>query len=60
LLPNLKPKHLLLLTFEAEIEKADGTRYDNESIVTDKKKIIVLGSGPNRIGQGIEFDYSCT
>ncbi|RVT77457.1 carbamoyl-phosphate synthase large subunit [Flavobacterium sufflavum] len=47
-------------TFEAEIEKADGTRYvDNESIVTEKKKIIVLGSGPNRIGQGIEFDYSC-
>jgi carbamoyl-phosphate synthase large subunit len=47
-------------TFEAEIEKADGTRYvDNESVVTDKKKIIVLGSGPNRIGQGIEFDYSC-
>jgi carbamoyl-phosphate synthase large subunit len=31
----------------------------NESIVTDKKKIIVLGSGPNRIGQGIEFDYCC-
>ena len=36
-------------TFEAE----------NESIVSDKKKVIVLGSGPNRIGQGIEFDYSC-
>jgi carbamoyl-phosphate synthase large subunit len=32
---------------------------DNESIVSDKKKIVVLGSGPNRIGQGIEFDYSC-
>lgn len=32
---------------------------ENESIVTDKKKVIVLGSGPNRIGQGIEFDYSC-
>lgn len=32
---------------------------ENESIVTEKKKIIVLGSGPNRIGQGIEFDYSC-
>ncbi len=32
----------------------------NESIQTDKKKIIVLGSGPNRIGQGIEFDYCCT
>jgi len=47
-------------TFEAEIEKADGTRYvDNESKVSDKKKIVVLGSGPNRIGQGIEFDYSC-
>ncbi|MBW3519435.1 carbamoyl-phosphate synthase large subunit [Flavobacterium sp. NKUCC04_CG] len=47
-------------TFEAEIEKPDGTRYvANESIVSDKKKIIVLGSGPNRIGQGIEFDYSC-
>ncbi len=47
-------------TFEAEIEKADGTRYvHNESVVTDRKKVIVLGSGPNRIGQGIEFDYSC-
>lgn len=47
-------------TFEAEIETADGRRYvDNESKVTDKKKIVVLGSGPNRIGQGIEFDYSC-
>ena len=47
-------------TFEAEIEKADGTRYvHNESSVTDKKKVVVLGSGPNRIGQGIEFDYSC-
>ena len=32
---------------------------ENESIVSEKKKIIVLGSGPNRIGQGIEFDYSC-
>ncbi len=31
----------------------------NESIVSDKKKVIVLGSGPNRIGQGIEFDYCC-
>ena len=31
----------------------------SESIVSDKKKIIVLGSGPNRIGQGIEFDYCC-
>lgn len=31
----------------------------NESIVSKKKKIIILGSGPNRIGQGIEFDYCC-
>ncbi len=31
----------------------------NESIPSDRKKIIVLGSGPNRIGQGIEFDYCC-
>ena len=33
--------------------------HANESKVSDKKKIIVLGSGPNRIGQGIEFDYCC-
>ena len=38
----------------------DGKEYaDNESVVTKKKKIVVLGSGPNRIGQGIEFDYCC-
>ncbi|MDB9724140.1 carbamoyl-phosphate synthase large subunit, partial [Polaribacter sp.] len=47
-------------TFENEIETATGEIIiANESIVTDKKKIIVLGSGPNRIGQGIEFDYCC-
>jgi len=47
-------------TFENEVELADGTRYvHNESVRSDKKKIIVLGSGPNRIGQGIEFDYCC-
>ncbi|MFN4885708.1 MAG: carbamoyl-phosphate synthase large subunit, partial [Bacteroidota bacterium] len=33
--------------------------FENESVRSDKKKIVVLGSGPNRIGQGIEFDYSC-
>ena len=32
---------------------------ENESVVTDRPKVIVLGSGPNRIGQGIEFDYCC-
>ena len=47
-------------TFENEIETADGeVIIANESIVTNKKKIVVLGSGPNRIGQGIEFDYCC-
>ena len=47
-------------TFENEIETADGKiMIANESIVTPKKKVIVLGSGPNRIGQGIEFDYCC-
>ncbi|MBQ0732818.1 carbamoyl-phosphate synthase large subunit [Aquimarina celericrescens] len=47
-------------TFEAEIETPEGEIYvSNESAVTDRKKIVVLGSGPNRIGQGIEFDYCC-
>lgn len=47
-------------TFESDIQTADGDRHTaNDSIVTDKKKIVVLGSGPNRIGQGIEFDYCC-
>ena len=47
-------------TFEYEFETADGVRaVENESETTENKKIIVLGSGPNRIGQGIEFDYSC-
>lgn len=33
--------------------------YENESIPTNNKKVVVLGAGPNRIGQGIEFDYCC-
>ncbi len=40
-----------------EIGKAEADK--NESEVSDKKKILVLGSGPNRIGQGVEFDYCC-
>jgi carbamoyl-phosphate synthase large subunit len=41
-------------------QKADGVEIiENESVVTEREKIVVLGSGPNRIGQGIEFDYSC-
>jgi carbamoyl-phosphate synthase large subunit len=46
-------------TFENKMITSEGSYADNESIVTDKKKIVVLGSGPNRIGQGIEFDYCC-
>ena len=52
--------------FYSTFEKAPANLPDggvqilsNESKLSDKKKIIVLGSGPNRIGQGIEFDYCC-
>jgi len=47
-------------TFEAKVKLKNETAFsENESLVTDRKKIVVLGSGPNRIGQGIEFDYCC-
>ena len=51
-------------TCAAEFESKTNYFYStfddrNESIVSDKKKVVVLGSGPNRIGQGIEFDYCC-
>ena len=51
-------------TCAAEFEAKTAYYYstfdkENESVASDKKKVIVLGSGPNRIGQGIEFDYSC-
>ncbi|NCG03945.1 MAG: carbamoyl-phosphate synthase large subunit, partial [Bacteroidetes bacterium] len=47
-------------TFESTMETSEGNvSVHNESIVSDRKKIVVLGSGPNRIGQGIEFDYCC-
>ena len=46
--------------FEAKTPYYYSTFEDeNESVRTDKKKVVILGSGPNRIGQGIEFDYSC-
>ena len=46
--------------FEAKTPYYYSTFEDeNESIRTEKKKVVILGSGPNRIGQGIEFDYSC-
>ena len=47
-------------TFESKKQLANGHSFsENESVSSDKKKIVVLGSGPNRIGQGIEFDYCC-
>lgn len=47
-------------TFEEEMHYADGRIVvQNESKVSKRKKVVVLGSGPNRIGQGIEFDYCC-
>jgi carbamoyl-phosphate synthase large subunit len=46
--------------FEAQTPYYYSTfEFENESAVSDRKKVVVLGSGPNRIGQGIEFDYSC-
>ncbi len=61
---GLKRVYKLVDTCAAEFEAQTPYYYstfeeENESIVSDKKKIIVLGSGPNRIGQGIEFDYCC-
>lgn len=61
---NIKRVYKLVDTCAAEFEAQTPYYYstfelENESIVTDKKKVVVLGSGPNRIGQGIEFDYSC-
>jgi len=46
-------------TFENKMITSEASCADNESVVSNKKKVVVLGSGPNRIGQGIEFDYCC-
>jgi carbamoyl-phosphate synthase large subunit len=61
---GIKRVYKLVDTCAAEFEAQTPYYYssfghENESVSTDNKKIIVLGSGPNRIGQGIEFDYSC-
>ncbi|MFN8417442.1 MAG: carbamoyl-phosphate synthase large subunit [Cytophagaceae bacterium] len=61
---GIKRVYKIVDTCSAEFEAKTPYYYstfegENESIPSDKKKIIVLGSGPNRIGQGIEFDYSC-
>jgi carbamoyl-phosphate synthase large subunit len=61
---GIKRVYKLVDTCAAEFEAQTPYYYssfdeENESEVSDKRKIVVLGSGPNRIGQGIEFDYSC-
>jgi carbamoyl-phosphate synthase large subunit len=61
---GIKRVYKLVDTCAAEFEAKTPYYYstfgeENESVVSDKKKVVVLGSGPNRIGQGIEFDYSC-
>jgi carbamoyl-phosphate synthase large subunit len=61
---NIRRVYKLVDTCAAEFEAKTPYYYstfeqENESKVSNRKKIIVLGSGPNRIGQGIEFDYSC-
>ncbi|MEQ8582217.1 MAG: carbamoyl-phosphate synthase large subunit [Marinoscillum sp.] len=61
---GIKRVYKLVDTCAAEFEAQTPYYYssfdqENESISSDRKKIVVLGSGPNRIGQGIEFDYSC-
>ncbi len=61
---NIRRTYKMVDTCAAEFEAQTPYFYstfdqENESISTDKKKILVLGSGPNRIGQGIEFDYCC-
>ncbi len=61
---GIKRVYKLVDTCAAEFEAQTPYYYstfedENESVVSDKKKVVVLGSGPNRIGQGIEFDYCC-
>lgn len=60
---DIRPVYKMIDTCASEFESYVPYFYstyedENESIVSDKKKIIVLGSGPIRIGQGVEFDYS--
>jgi len=53
------PKFACTPNFAQFLAEMNPTLNSNESIPSQKKKVIVLGSGPNRIGQGIEFDYCC-
>ena len=41
------------------VKKSNPKKFEDETKITDKKKVIIIGGGPNRIGQGIEFDYCC-
>lgn len=61
---NIRPVYKRVDTCAAEFETKTAYMYstyqtEDESQPSDKKKIVVLGGGPNRIGQGIEFDYCC-
>ncbi|MFN5374070.1 MAG: carbamoyl-phosphate synthase large subunit [Flavobacteriia bacterium] len=61
---GIKRVYKLVDTCAAEFEALTPYYYstfefENESVVSERPKVVVLGSGPNRIGQGIEFDYSC-
>lgn len=61
---NIQRNYKLVDTCAAEFEAATPYYYstfgdENESVSSDREKVIVIGSGPNRIGQGIEFDYCC-
>ncbi|MBT4601825.1 MAG: carbamoyl-phosphate synthase large subunit [Bacteroidetes Order II. Incertae sedis bacterium] len=61
---GLKPSYQLVDTCAGEFPAKTPYFYSSyesntESVVSDKEKVLILGSGPNRIGQGIEFDYSC-
>jgi carbamoyl-phosphate synthase large subunit len=61
---NLRPVYKRVDTCAAEFESFTPYLYstyedEDEAPPTDKKKVMILGSGPNRIGQGIEFDYCC-
>ncbi len=61
---NINPVYKLVDTCAAEFKAATPYFYstyetENEARVSDRKKVMILGGGPNRIGQGIEFDYCC-
>ncbi|HEV2990001.1 MAG TPA: carbamoyl-phosphate synthase large subunit [Candidatus Angelobacter sp.] len=61
---NIRPVYKLVDTCAAEFESYTPYLYstyeeEDEAPPTNRKKVLILGSGPNRIGQGIEFDYCC-